>query len=379
VTTPHNPFYLRELPLAGPFCNRTREIDDLQGYARAKASVVLYSPRRFGKTSLVRRLQQQLAGDGTLTVFADFFGVTSVDDVARRLAWSVFAVTRPRERLFAKAVRFLRSFRPVLKPDETGGVTLSVEPAGTRHQGLALLEETLRSFEALVGELATPFHVALDEFQELTELPEPLAVEGVLRQHVQRLAGSFCFIGSRRRLLLDMFNQRRRPFYQSAINYQLGPIAAGEFAPFLQAQFAAQGRTCEPAAVAAVLAITGGHPYYTQKLCFFLFEQEPTRLTAALVPGALADLLTNEQPVFESTLQGLAPRQINLLRALASEPTSSVFAAPYMARHGLGSTGGIQGAVRRLTLLDLIERDPATKRWQVVDPLFRRWLAELDR
>jgi len=81
-------------------------------------------------------------------------------------------------------------------------------------------------------------------------------------------------------------------------------------------------------------SLAHGHPYYTQKLCFFL---------------------------------------IALARALASEETTSVFAADFMARHDLGSTGGIQGALKKLTRLDIIER-LLDGQWKVTDPVFKRWL-----
>ena len=76
----HNPFQFRELPVDGPFCNRHKEFSDLVAYAQAGAAVVVYSPRRYGKTSLIRRVQAELAKQGTLTVFCDFFGVTTADD-----------------------------------------------------------------------------------------------------------------------------------------------------------------------------------------------------------------------------------------------------------------------------------------------------------
>src|SRR3990172_10464565 len=138
-----NPFYLQEIPVDAPFCNRAKELKELQSYAESKANVVIFSPRRYGKTSLVKRIQKKLSDKGMITIFADFFGVASIDDVAARLAKAVFAVTHKKEPLWKTALRTVRSFRPILKPDMEGGISLSVEPSSAGKTKLGLLQETL--------------------------------------------------------------------------------------------------------------------------------------------------------------------------------------------------------------------------------------------
>ena len=369
----HNPFQFRELPVDGPFCNRQKEFSNLVAYAQAGAAVVVYSPRRYGKTSLIRRVQAELAKQGALTVFCDFFGVTTADDVAHRLAKSVFELTRSQEPLFAKAMRLFGGFRPVLKPDETGAFSLTVETVGRKVDPMERLDETLAALEKFTAGHDTPVNIALDEFQEITEVGAAVQIEGLLRQYVQKLRCSFFFIGSRRRILLDMFNQRNRPFYQSAINMVLPPLPAAEFGPFLSQLFRDGGMVCSGADGVRLAGLTAGHPYYTQKLCFFLYEKGANEVSGLLISHALGDLLENETPVFEAVIQGLAPRQIALIRALAVEETGSLFAADYMSRHDLGSSGGIQGALKKLTRLDIIEKVPSGE-WKVVDPILKLWL-----
>lgn len=369
----HNPFQIREIPVDGPFCNRHKEFADLVSYAHAGAAVVVYSPRRYGKTSLVRRVQAELAKQGHLTVFCDFFGVTTADDIAHRLARSVFDLTRSQEPLFRKAMRLFSGFRPVLKPDESGMFSLTVETVGRKADPLERLDETLRALQEFTVSNEHPVNVALDEFQEIVEVADSVRIEGLLRQYIQKLRCSFFFIGSRRRVLLDMFNLRNRPFYQSAITMVLPPLPADEFGPFLSGLFQEGGQDCSTGDGARLVALTGGHPYYTQKLCFFLYENDTGTITEGAINEAFDELLANETPVFEAMIQGLASRQIALARALAVEETGSVFAADYMARHDLGSSGGIQGALKKLTRLDMIEKQP-NGQWRLADPILKRWM-----
>ena len=99
-----NPFYLKEIPVDAPFCDREKELADLISYAKSNINVVLFSPRRYGKTSLTKRVQNSLKSDGTLTAYCDLFGVTSVEEIAGRIARSIYAVTHKNQGMFQKAI-----------------------------------------------------------------------------------------------------------------------------------------------------------------------------------------------------------------------------------------------------------------------------------
>ncbi|MBW2220712.1 MAG: hypothetical protein JRF40_14680 [Deltaproteobacteria bacterium] len=137
-----NPFTLRVIPSDFPFCNRTAEQSELLSHATNKENVVLFSPRRYGKTSLIKRLQTDLTAKGFFTVYADFFMATSENDIARRIAQSIYTPLHERESLLNKGVRFLKifkAFRPVFKPSPESGFSFSVEPVEFGLSGIDLL------------------------------------------------------------------------------------------------------------------------------------------------------------------------------------------------------------------------------------------------
>jgi len=368
-----NPFYFREIAIDAPFCDREEELSQLVSYANGKANVVLFSPRRYGKTSLVRRVQKRLAEEGALIIFADFFGISSIDEMASRLAKAVFEVAKPEQSLFEKVIKTIKSFRPVLKPDETGGMALSVEPTTSRKVGADVLEDTVSSLREFIESSDRLVHIALDEFQEITQLKDALKIEGIMRSHIQRFNASCFFIGSRRRLLLSMFNDRRRPFFQSAINYELKVLPHDDLVKFISDLFALRGKVCDISKSDIISKRVSQHPYYSQKLSFFVYEVTDKNIDDGNISEAQEMLLESERSLFEAIVQGLAPQQIALLKAIAREPAASIFSIDYMKRNELGSTGGVQGALKKLTLLDLIEQDPE-KCWKVVDPVFSIWL-----
>ncbi len=362
-----NPFYLQEVPVDAPFCDRKKELKELQSYTEGKANVVLFSPRRYGKTSLVKRIQKALLNKGAVPLFTDFFGVASVDDVASRLAKAVFVITHKKDPLWKSALRAMKSFRPVLKPDPSGGVSLSVELSGAGKGGLQLLEETMDSLREFINATQSLVHVALDEFQEIITLKEALQIEGIMRTRIQHQA-SYFFIGSRRRILLGIFNERQRPFFQSAINYPLKLLPPDELSEFIAEQFQKNQRKCTMAMAQKLASFTGFHPYYSEKLAFFVYEHSKT-VTEESINRGMERLILSEKPVFEAILQGLSPHQRLLFQALAKEATPKLLASGYIQKHGLGSVGGVQHSSRQLEELDLIEKDEETGVWHPVDPI----------
>ena len=370
-----NPFSLKIVIHPDHFCNRKKEIEQLISYASSDSNAVIYSPRRYGKTSLVCQVQQRLKASGFTTIYIDLFGLSSADNIAKRIAQGLYAAIYEEKTLLERAVSIIKTHRPVLRPDETG-ISISAESVSPNLSGTELLEKTMAEFGEFLDAGKKQINIVLDEFQEITEIRNR-DIEGVLRAHIQRQQASYFFVGSRRRVLLEMFNQRRRPFFQSALNFELRKLPHDELADFVSKRFDAGGKHCSQEMAGLIAACVEDHPYYVQKLCFFCYEISGRTVTRKDVDAAFVELIQGERPVFEALLQGLAPQQIALLRAVARDPSKSILSMGYMRKHGLKSIGGIQSAAKKLEQLDHIERPAGTPdaAWQVVDPLFGRWLA----
>lgn len=368
-----NPFHLKALPLSVPFCDRGKEMSDLTRYAGNFTNVVLSSPRRYGKTSLIKRVQDKLAKHGALTIYIDYFGISSIDEFSARFAGAVYSVVYRKKSLFEKATKVFTSLRPILRPDPETGMAFTVEVAKSKPGG-QLLEETLKGFGEFLKSGRISCNVAFDEFQEITELKESKFIEGTLRSHMQDHQNvSYFFVGSRRRILLDMFNDKKRPFYKSAINYVLPALPAEETAEYLAVLFSKNGKSCPLPMAARIHTLTEGYPYYIQKLSYFIFEESGSVTETSLHKG-FQQMLLEETPLFEVMLQTLRPRQIALLHAIAKEATKTPFAAAYLTRHRLGSLGGVQAAIKKLPEMDYLEK--TSSGWKVVDPIFAHWLRQ---
>jgi hypothetical protein len=215
--------------------------------------------------------------------------------------------------------------------------------------------------------------IALDEFQEITELPSSRRIEGILRSHMQLHDEiSYFYIGSRRRVIKDMFMDKKRPFYKSAFMYFLAPIPRERFVDCIVKVFENTGKKCEIKAVSYIYDITEGYPYYVQKLSFLAWDLTKIRCTIDIVKSAFSILMETERLDFESVWSSLTISQKSLLKSIATDPTRSIYSKSYLGKHNL-SVGGVQKAIKTLLSKDLVERD-SQGNFRVTDPLFRRWL-----
>jgi hypothetical protein len=368
-----NPFIMRVIPPDYPFANRVQELKELSSHARNKANVVVFAPRRYGKTSLVKKIQANLKQDGFITIYTDFFMVTSVEDIAERIAKSVYSVLHKRESFFQKGARYLKTFktfRPVFKPSSDEGFTFTVEPVSPGLSGVYLLDKVLEELGEFIHKESDGIHIVFDEFQEITDLKE-CSIEGILRKHIQTHQASYFFVGSRRRILLDMFNLKNRPFYQSAIIYPIEPLPHEELTSFLVEQFKLGGKNCSKQNAGIISNKVAQYPYYAQSLAYNVYETAGRTVTKNDIEIGFEKLMSSERYGYESIVQGLTSPQILLLKALAVNPSVKILSTEYMNKHKL-SAGGIQYAQKKLERMDLIEKKNQV--WQVVDPVFRLWL-----
>jgi hypothetical protein len=370
-----NPFTMRVIPPHFPFCNRTTELKELYSHADNKANVVLFSPRRYGKTSLIRRLQADLSNKDFFTFYIDFFMATSEDEIARRISKSIYSVLHKRESLLNKGVHFLKifkTFRPVFKPSPESGLSFSVEPVSSFMPGIDLIDNVMEELGIFIRKESIKAHIVFDEFQEISELKKS-SIEGVLRRHIQEQQASYFFVGSRRRILLDMFNKENRPFYQSAIMYPLKPLPDKELVSFLVERFKEGGKSCSIHVAEKISEKVLQYPYYAQALAYNIFEISRDTVSEDDIQSGFNNMLASERYGYEAIVQGLTGPQIALLKALAVDPVSKILAAEYMKRHRL-SAGGIQYARNKLEKLDLIEKH--NNIWKIVDLVFGCWLAK---
>jgi uncharacterized protein len=375
-----NPFVYGEIVPLEAFADRVIELDRLVTDLAEGQKVFLISPRRYGKSSLVRQALAQLARKRILTLEVTVSSFSSYVAFLEGYARALLALETRAE----KARGWLRELFPGSRPD----VRLEPGPAGaalavsfptvrTARDASRLAEEVFALPGLLADRLRRQIVIALDEFQAVTAFDNG-QVEHALRAAVQqqRQVG-YVFAGSEPSLMEQMVGMKR-PFYKAGPVMRLERIPAGEFSAFLEARFAATGLKPEAGLGDAIVDLAGNLPYDVQRLAHETWDRAATlkRRTVGLedLHATLHRLLGEQQMLFEATWLRLTLGQRAALRAVVLEHGLELLATETRHRHRLGGASSVQTALAALMRLDLVAREP-DGRYVVVDSLLREWVA----
>lgn len=377
-SAPTNPFRYGDLALDEAFADREEEIDDLRADMLNGQNVVLFAPRRFGKSSLVWRVVQELvAHDRLLVAQVDLMKTPTKEKLAARLASSIYDdIASPLFKVRAKATQVFAGLRvaPVITLDAVDGAVSFSFDAGHRS---ADIDATLERLLELPGRLAADRRrraaIVFDEFQEIVSIdPHLPALMRSIFQEQPEVA--HVYLGSKRHLMEAIFNDVNEPFWHSAKRMELGPIPEQLFGAFIEQQFRRTGRRIDPAVAAALVALTQGHPYGTQELAYTLWEEVDARgvATAAHLDRATAKVLRSEHTHFQRIWEKAARGQRLTLAALAQEP-GFMMGQEYRRRHELPNPSTTQKALSVLVEDELVAKH-GVDGYRIVEPFLAEWI-----
>jgi len=343
-------------------------------FLSGQTNVVLYGPRRYGKSSLVAELTSDLERAGIPCVTLDVVKVPSVELFAAAYAQKVYRKLAPVKFELRKLGEFLKSLRPKLTIDSTGGTGLSFDIAEA-DMGAEALSEVLDLPQRLLprGKRAV---IVLDEFQEVGELLPNDQFERVMRSVIQKHTQvSYIFLGSRYHMLRRMFTDHNRPFYKSALTILLDKPPVEESIRFVVSRFKSGGLTIGADEAAQLVAKAENIPYFIQQLGFEIFRRvkESARKTVASadIAAAHAGLVGLNRDQYEQLMLNFSTAQKKLLVALANESTRE-FDDAYRKRHMLGPSSTVNSAKRKLIEDGHIEQFPTGCR--IADPFLAEFL-----
>lgn len=371
-----NPFRFGALALDESFADREDERAELIADVRNGQDVVVFAPRRCGKSSLVWSATQALTREGILVSHVDLMTTPTKERLAAALARSIYEeIASPLERLKERALAPFRGLQvqPTVTVDpEDGSLSFSFALDRSDADIDATLERLLQLPAELGGAGKRRTALVLDEFQEIVEV-DPMLPRLLRSVFQQQPEVAHVYLGSKRHVMKKIFSNANEPFWRSAKSIELGTIAADAFAAFLVGRFKATGRVAGEDAVRDLLAITDGHPYATQELAYFLWEQVPAgeSVSAERLRSALAAVLRSEHAHFTLLWEDASAVQRILLQALARDP-GRPFTAAYRSRHNLPASTNVQKALKALEQREVV--GGSAGRYRIVEPFLAEWL-----
>lgn len=346
------PFPVNAYPGPERFCDREEETDAIVSALRNGRHVMIYSPRRYGKTGLIHHAFNRLAKvRGARVIFADTYAARNAHEFNTTLLNAVHKALNPTPKQFLRnAIAWLSSLRPVVHMDDlTGQPSIALEQ-GTAKQEAATTREIFR----VLNEQDRTIFLAIDEFQQIAEF-KGLRMDAVLRTELQASPKVHCiFSGSQRHLLLDLFLEAKNPFFASADHLELERMPRKVYASFAVAQMKKHGRTLALEDALYCYDICRGHTYYVQVMYNRLFST-PGPLDRSVVVRILQSIIRGQDAIIATLRSALTRHQWDLFAAIAregevEEPTSGAF----IKKHDLSSSATVVHALRALQDRELV-------------------------
>jgi hypothetical protein len=375
-----NPFVYGEVVTATAFTDRDEERARLARDLAEGQKVFLISPRRYGKSSLIRGVMKTLAAERILTVEVTVAASSSYVGFLEAYARALVSAETPASGLRRWTGELLKGLRPEMRFD--------AEPAGSPRFSLTFpAVRSARDTARLAAEVfALPARiaaarrqrmaVALDEFQTIASF-DGGNVEHALRAAVQEQRSvGYVFAGSEPSLMERMLTPKR-PFYKAGPVVRLGKIDERLFAEFIETRFTRSGIRPQDNLGAAIVELAENVPYDVQRLAHETWDdvRAAGRKAAGLedLHLTLARLLDQQHTVFEEAWQRLTLAQRAVLRAVVLEDGRELLSAGVRQRHRLAAASSVQSALAALVREDIVMKDQG--RYFVNDSLYREWLA----
>ena len=367
-----NPFVTTGYVGAEYFCDREKETNDITRYLTNGNNVALISPRRYGKSDLLRHcFAQKDIANNYYTFIIDIYSTKTVAEMVAKLGSAILETLKPRgKKTWEKFLAILSSVRSGISFDINGqpSWTMSV---GDIHSPSATLDEIFTYLQ----QADRPCLVAIDEFQQITKYNDP-NIEAELRTHVQYCSNAhFVFSGSRRQLMGAIFTSPARPFYQSVTLYHLNRLTLERYTEFCMAHFKQRGKILDAAVVNCLYGQFDGVTYYMQRVMNELYSR--TALGAVCVEAdvskAVEEIIAVSSTIYEDLMYQLPEKQSRVLIAVAKDGSAeNVTSGSFAKRHGLTSPNSVKSAIPALIDKGLITQDKGV--YKVYDLFFALWL-----
>lgn len=368
-----NPFVVGRYVSEHYFCDREKETEFLIKQIINGRNVALISPRRMGKTGLIRHcFNNEKIKNDFHTFFVDIYSSTSLTEFVYLLGKNIYEGLKPqktawKERFF----QIVSSLRIGFKLD-----TMTGEP--TFDIGLGDIQSPQITLDEIFNYLESadkPCIVAIDEFQQIGAYAEG-NVEALLRTKIQQCKKTmFIFSGSKRHIMSNMFNTSSKPFYQSAITMGLSPIPIDSYTAFACRMFEERGKRINPDVIEKVYRQFDGCTWFVQMIMNELFAITAHNECCGeeMISRAWDNVIMTQENSYKDLLSHLAPKQKMTLLAIAKEGVASeITSSTFIRKHKLPSASSVQAAMTSLIKNDLITKEEDT--YRVYDYFLSEWL-----
>lgn len=362
-----NPFSFSGIVEGPAFCNRTKEQTDLRKFIENSQNVLLYSHRRFGKTSLINRVFADLKG--IVTIYVDLYGTTGIEDFITALLKGISSVESKMDKLMKLIKEKITSLTVNFSIDIYTGAPVAI-PVFAPVDKRPAIDEIFALLESLSQK--KKLAVAFDEFQEISKYDEE-AFEKHLRKSIQRHNNiSYIFAGSQKHLLAEMFTNSKRAFYKLATSYPLNKINTEEYVAWIKKLYKNDRRKISKRHIENVVSRCENHPMYIQEFFFSLWDAP--NIAIEDIDRVESEILKNREAEFINIWESLTLNQRKALKLIAATGGKNIYSADNLSKLGFSSASQISKALELLLKKEFVQKN---KLYSIQDVFFKRWIEKI--
>ena len=348
-----NPFKFGTIVEEEFFTDRVKECTYIEQFVKSANHLILISPRRFGKSSVVAKAMKQ---SGRKHITVNLQQVTSVSDLSAKLLKEFFKL-HPMERVRHLITHF-RVIPTISTNPLTGSMDVSFQPGV---DGTMLIEDVLSLIEKAHSE-QDRIIVVLDEFQEIIDLAPKFDKQ--LRSIMQNQKHiNYILLGSQESMMTDIFENKKSPFYHFGEMMRLGKLPRDDFHQYLSQRFAGCYEENHAELSDMILDYTDCHPYYSQQLAANVWQigiLQPE--TPNPVQKAIDHIVTTHSLDYERLWMNFKRTNKWILQRLASNKPLQT---------GEYRTSTVYSALKRLQKDGYVIY---TDHYELEDPFFKEWI-----
>lgn len=369
-----NPFLINGYLSPEYFCDREKESASIISALKNGRNLTLKSPRRMGKTGLIKHVFHQLeqGNKGIVCFYIDIYPTKNLNDFVNVLSKHIIGKLDSSLTKMGKSItQFIKNSHLVLSYDPITGApqtSITVQPSQT--------ESTLDGVFEYLKSCGKECYIAIDEFQQINEYPEK-GTEALLRSHIQFCNNvHFIFSGSKQHLMADMFSSPKRPFYSSTDIMTLKEIAPEKYYTFAKNHLKKAKADLKREVFDYIYNTFEGHTWYIQNILNRIYEYKYPDVTIEDINAIVAQIVDSKSDTYESWYNLLTLNQAAILKAIAHEGVvAEINANDFVRKYGLKGSSSNSTAVLALVDKELVYKD--SKGYRVYDRFMEIWLRSL--
>jgi len=367
---PENPFPVLDYISPEYFCDRKDETEKIISAFKNGRNITLISIRRLGKTILLKHILNKLQKDkNNRILFIDIMPTECLKDFVKVFSDAIVKDEKNNRGFLEKISAFVAGIRGKLVFDDLSGVpSVEVSVADEKEAELSIK----KIFEYLAAQKSN-YIIAFDEFQQITNYPEK-NTEAILRTSIQHQhKDSFIFSGSSKDILISMFSDYGKPFYQSSDIMELKRIDPEVYTTFILKHFKKREKTIDKNLISHYIEFYNNHTYYVQYFFNRLFEyskEEVTEKDARLVEDII---LKEREYIYFGYRNLLTSVQFSVMTAIAKEGgVEQINSGSFLSKYHLSQPSSVTAAVNALIEKQMIYYED--NKYRLYDVYLEKWL-----